>query len=124
MVIILASVAALSTDYITEHEIPKALKLHNAAKTVVVPVTLEKCRWNETALGPLNGLPDNAKALNNWKPQSDGGNTIADGLAKVLQKLVEKGGTKTRRAAAIEAAGRGFAPNVGGREPSRKCWSN
>ncbi len=50
VVLILASVPALATDYITEHEIPKALELHNAGQTVVVPVILEKCRWDKTAL--------------------------------------------------------------------------
>ena len=94
VVIILASVAALSTDYITNHEIPKALNLHSAGETVVVPVILEKCRWDKTALGSLNALPDKAKPLNNWKPQSDGWNTVADGLAKVLKQLVEKSGNQ------------------------------
>ena len=56
VVIILASVASLSTDYITDHEIPKALELYNAGKTVVVPIILEACRWEKTALGPLNAL--------------------------------------------------------------------
>jgi hypothetical protein len=92
VVIILASTAALSTDYITDHEIPKALELHSDGKTVVVPVILEQCRWDKTALAPLNALPDKAKALNKWRPQSDGWNAIANGLAKVLQKLMDKDG--------------------------------
>ena len=94
VVIILASVASLSTDYITAHEIPKALELHKEGKTVVVPLILEKCRWSNTDLGLLNALPEKAKPLNNWKPQSDGWKTIADGLARVFKKLMEKSGPK------------------------------
>ena len=94
VVIILVSVAALSTDYITDIEIPKALELHEAGKTVVVPVILERCRWDRTALGPLNALPEKARPLTAFKPQSNGWNTIADGLAKVFKKLMETGGIK------------------------------
>ena len=48
VVLFLASTAALATDYITRHEIPKALELHTTSKTVVVPVILEACRWEQS----------------------------------------------------------------------------
>lgn len=94
VVIILASSAALSTDYITTHEIPKAMALHNEDKTIVVPVILEACRWNKTALGALNALPEKGKALNKWKPSSDGWLSVANGLARVCEKLMTKGSAK------------------------------
>ena len=101
VVIILASSAALATDYITEHEIPKALELHDAGKSVVVPVILEACRWDKTALGPLNALPEKAKPLNKWAPQSDAWNTVANGLATVFKKLMKKGDPKNRKSPGI-----------------------
>lgn len=94
IVIILASSAALSTDYITTHEIPKAMELHNDDKVIVVPVILEACRWHKTILGTLNALPEKGKALNKWKPSSDGWLSIADGLARVCEKLMKNGGAK------------------------------
>ena len=97
VVIILASVAALSTDYITDHEIPKAMELQDAAETRVVPLILEKCRWDKTALGRLNALPEKAKPLNKWKPQSDGWKTIADGLAEVFKKLIDSHAGKSAK---------------------------
>ena len=101
VVIILASSAALATDYITQHEIPKALELHQSNKTVVVPVILEACRWSKTALAALNALPEKGKALNKWKPPSDGWNSVADGLATVFEKLMKQGGAKKRGGATI-----------------------
>ncbi len=98
VVLILASVPALATDYITEHEIPKALELHNAGQTVVVPVILEKCRWDKTALGALSALPDKAKPLTDWRRQSDGWNAVADGLAELFKRLMEEGGERGCRA--------------------------
>ncbi|HEV7406451.1 MAG TPA: COR domain-containing protein [Chthoniobacteraceae bacterium] len=90
VVIILASSAALSTDYITDHEIPKALELHEAEKTVVVPIVLEACRWEKTKLGALNALPEKAKPLNHWTRSADAWKIVADGLAVVFQKLMER----------------------------------
>ena len=92
VVIILVSVEALATDYITVHEIPNALRLHKAGKMVLVPLILEKCRWEQTALGALTALPDKAKPLNKWAPQADGWNAIANGLAIVFKKLMASGG--------------------------------
>lgn len=113
VVIVLVSVAALSTDYITKDEIPKALALHNAGKTVVVPVILESCRWDKTALGALNALPEKGKPLTQWKPQSDGWNTIANGLAKVLKKLQKNGGpTRNRSLARMVRKVRGQTPHI------------
>jgi internalin A len=110
VVIILLSSAALSTDYINDHEIPKALELHHTGEVVVVPVILEKCRWEETALGPLNALPEKAKPLNKWTPRSDAWNTIANGLATVFKTLMEKGSRKSRNVA--EALRKGGGKDV------------
>ena len=97
VVIVLTSSAALATDYITRHEIPKAIELHNSRETVVIPVILEACRWNMTALGALSALPEKGKAINKWKPQSDAWNSVADGLAIVFDKLMRNGIGKRRK---------------------------
>ena len=89
VVIILISSTALATDYIIKHEIPKAIELHDSGKAVVVPVVLENCRWSQTKLGALNALPEKAKPVNKWNPQSDAWNMVADGLAKVFDKLIK-----------------------------------
>jgi hypothetical protein len=90
VIIILASVPSLSTDYITDHEIPKALELHMTESAVVVPLILEACRWNETKLGTLQALPEKGKPLNKWRPPSDGWKSVADGLATVFKKLMDR----------------------------------
>ena len=91
VILILASTAALATDYITQHEIPKALELHQQGETIVVPIVLESCRWDKTALGTLNALPEKAKPLNKWKPAPDGWHTVSNGLAQVFEKLMKQG---------------------------------
>ena len=90
IIIILLSSASLSTDYIRSKEIPNAMELHKSGKAKVIPVVLEKCRWEQTPLGPLLALPDKAKPLNKWKPTADGWGLVADGLANVCKNLMRE----------------------------------
>ena len=91
VILVLASAAALATDYITQHEIPQAMKLHAAGKAVVVPIILELCPWKEGALGALTALPEKGRPLNHWNPRADGWHSVWQGLAKVLRKLMAQG---------------------------------
>jgi hypothetical protein len=69
-------------------------------------VVLEKCRWDKTALGTLNALPEKAKALNTWNPQSNGWNTISDGLAKVFTQVMEDKKTMWRMLSGVSPKAR------------------
>lgn len=90
IIIILLSTASLATEYIRRKEIPNAMTLHKSGKAKVIPLVLEKCRWEQTELGPLLALPEKAKPLNKWKPSSDGWGLVADGLATVCKNLMSK----------------------------------
>ncbi|HEV7403598.1 MAG TPA: COR domain-containing protein [Chthoniobacteraceae bacterium] len=68
--ILLTSSHALATKYITEHEIPKAIGLHEAGQTVVVPVILEECRWEATPLGAGRSWGSSSRC-----PRKGGGST-------------------------------------------------
>ena len=102
VIIVLLSAAALATDYITTHEIPKALELYKAGKTVVVPVVLETCRWEKTALKDLNALPEKGRAINKWPKPADAWNSVADGLATIFEKLIQDKGDGLRRLMSIK----------------------
>lgn len=94
VVIVMTSVHSLATDYINEHEIPKAIELHEAGKTVVVPLILAECRWEQTPLGKsgklgkLLALPAKGKPLDKWVRKDDAWKTVADGLARVFERLM------------------------------------
>jgi hypothetical protein len=98
VVIILCSTAALSTPYITEHEIPTALEQEAAGRTVVVPLILEACGWQGTKLSEFNALPTKGKPINKWSPRSDGWHSVYQGLERVLLKLKERGAHEQARA--------------------------
>jgi hypothetical protein len=96
IIIILTSSASLSTEYITETEIPAAIKMHEENAAILVPLVLESCRWAETPLGKIQALPEKGKPVNVWKPQSEAWMSVSDGLATICSKLISQrrsGGT-------------------------------
>ena len=100
VIIFLVSTPALATDYINNREIPNALERRKTGQTVVVPVILEKCLFESSALSPLNALPGKDKTLTDFNPRSNGWSIIADGLATVFQNLMQNGGNKKKQSAA------------------------
>ena len=92
--IFLVSDDALATAYITEKEIPVALKLHEEGKTIVVPIILKPCRWltlkcgdTKTQLRDLQALPEKGKPVDGWNPRAGAWKSIADGLARILAPI-------------------------------------
>lgn len=47
--------------------------------------------------GSLNALPEKGKALNIWILRSEGWHSVANGLARVCEKLMKKDGAKMRK---------------------------
>lgn len=98
LIVLLLSNNALSTEYITEHEIPAALARHDAGEARFVPVIVEDCRWTKFAsatqsqLKDLNALPEKGKPVNTWRPnQNAGWKSVGDGLAVVLKEILADG---------------------------------
>jgi hypothetical protein len=91
VVILLTSSAALATDYINKHEIPKAMEMHVAGRARVVPLILEDCPWQGTPLGKLNALPTKGKPVNEWRLSSQAWKSVSDGLAGVFRELMAAG---------------------------------
>ncbi|WP_338849201.1 COR domain-containing protein [Massilia sp. W12] len=107
LIVLLLSNDALGTEYITQQEIPLALKRHDAKLAHFVPVIVEECRWTENKTGTgsqlkdLNALPEKGKAINTWRPnQNAGWKRVGDGLALVLKEILaqaEKSGKLRQR---------------------------
>jgi hypothetical protein len=57
---------------------------------VAVLIILEECRWDKTDLGKLGALPEKGKPVNKWNPQAGAWKSVADGLAKIFENLIEK----------------------------------
>lgn len=104
LIILLLSNDALSTDYITRHEIPLALARHDSKQACFVPIILADCRWVQfqtqtgTQLKDLNALPEKGKPIAEWKPnQEKGWKSVGDGLERVLKEILQTAGGRDNR---------------------------
>jgi hypothetical protein len=77
----------LSSDYITEHERPVAMRLMNEKKAVVVPVLLSTCSWQDEDFAELEKLPRKDELISSIKPREDAWTLVEEGLKKVVEKV-------------------------------------
>jgi internalin A len=96
LILVLISADSLSTDYITEIEIPKAMELHDAGSAIVIPIILQACRWDKTRLGSLQAIPEKGVPIARWRRPADAWKSVADELAKVCETLLGSDGAGRR----------------------------
>lgn len=85
IVLMLLSADFLATDYIWDVEIPMAIQLQKQKKTIIVPIILRPCSWEESPLGKYNGLP--RKGLNvttSFKNRDEAWLEVVQGLSRIL----------------------------------------
>lgn len=67
IIIFLLSRYSLGSDYITQTEIPEAMERHKRGETIVIPIILERCWWQESQLSTLQVLPPEGVPVRLWK---------------------------------------------------------
>ena len=67
-------------------ELSDALALAKQKKVTIrtVPIILERCDWLNHRLSEFQALPDKGKPINEWQPESQGWQSVVDGIRKVV----------------------------------------
>jgi hypothetical protein len=86
VVLLLVSTAMLATDYVQRVELPRACDRADRKETLIFPVILEKCHWEDRRFAKYNAVPDKGKPVLDHKPQRDGWYAVADGLKRILEQ--------------------------------------
>jgi hypothetical protein len=55
IILLLVSPEFMASDYIGEHEVPLAMKLHEKKETTVIPIKLRRCNWDPEPYAKLQG---------------------------------------------------------------------
>ncbi len=77
--ILLVSDDFLTSDYVNQVELPKALELHQAGKATVLPVIVKECMWKYTQISRFQIIAHNGRPIS----------TKRDGFAWAAHKIVE-----------------------------------
>jgi internalin A len=85
MVLLLVSADFIASDYCHDVEMAISLSRHQRGETVVIPVIIRECPWRTGALGALNALPKDGKAVTSWRIREEAWNDVANGIEEVVR---------------------------------------
>ena len=88
--LILVNPDFLASDYCYEQEMERALERRDEGTSIVIPVIVEPCEWQESPLRALKAVPYDGKPISKWDNQSDAYLDIVKEVRRVVntQKIV------------------------------------
>lgn len=89
IVLLLVSIDFINSGYCYDIELERALELHDAGKSRVVPIILRNCLWQHAPFAKLQALPRDAKAVSGWSDIDEAMTNISEGVRKVAEELIQ-----------------------------------
>jgi len=80
----------LASDYIKHKEMGRALERYESGEMLIVPIIVEPCDWQHTALGDILALPRDGKAISLWSNENEAFADVTTGLRRLLQNRAKK----------------------------------
>jgi Leucine-rich repeat (LRR) protein len=71
IILFLVSNDSLSSEYIWEVEVKTALEQQKSNKSIVVPIILRPCMWQDTPLANFNALPAHGKPISDYVSEDE-----------------------------------------------------
>ena len=84
--VFLMSTDLLVSDYVSETELPIALKRHGEKKARLVPVVVRRCSWTRS-VGDIQGLPAGGIAVKEWRDKDQAFHDVEMGLRKTIAEV-------------------------------------
>ena len=77
-------------------ELSEALELAEQKKVTIrtIPIILERCDWKNHRLSEFQALPDKGKPVNEWQPESQGWQSVVDGIRKIIDSQTKVTSTR------------------------------
>jgi endonuclease/exonuclease/phosphatase family metal-dependent hydrolase len=93
IILLLVSKAFMESDYVRTHEIPCAMREHDAGRARVLPILLQDVKgWRKAPFAKLEVLPDKGHAVSAWNDPVAAYASIAKGIEKVAKDIIVAGG--------------------------------
>ncbi len=92
IILLMMSADALNSNFFYETEMTKALEQHQNGKSIVIPIILSHCLWDdpELQLVDLQALPQDGKPIKDWLHESKAYDNIARGIRRSIQLVIGK----------------------------------
>jgi hypothetical protein len=89
IIILMISVDFINSRYCYDVEMKRAMERHEAGEAQVIPVIVRQCLWHHAPFGKLQALPNDAKAVTTWLDRDHALTTVAEGIFKIAERLLE-----------------------------------
>ena len=88
IILLLISAEFLASDYHFEVAMKQAIERHERKEARVIPVIIRSVYWQEPPLDKLEleALPDDGKAVTEWRTQAEGLKNVVKGIIKVMER--------------------------------------
>jgi hypothetical protein len=87
IVLLFVSPDFFDSNYCYEVELKQALKQHKEGKTVVIPIIVRPCPWENAPFAKLQALPTDGQPISKWNDQDEATLNVANGIMKLVEKL-------------------------------------
>lgn len=87
LILLLVSPDFLTSDFISEQELTRAMARHAAGEARVIPVFVRPCDWSGAPFGTLQGVPDPAKPISQWRNRDQAFTRVAQAIRKAAESL-------------------------------------
>ena len=87
IILLLVSAEFLASDFCYGVEMKRALERHAAGTARVVPIILSPCDWQESPLGELQALPEDAHPVILRRPRAKSWDAITKSLRAVADEI-------------------------------------
>ena len=84
IILLLISIHFLSSDFCWEVELARAIERHRKGEARVIPVFVRSCRWQQTPIEGLQGVPNNGRPLQKWPDKHEAWTSVALGIEKAV----------------------------------------
>jgi hypothetical protein len=85
IIALLVSPAFLASDYCWNVEMKRAIELHDAGKTSLVPIVVRSCVWDDAPFARLNALPKDARPIAEWPSRDEAWTSVVRGVRSLIE---------------------------------------
>lgn len=101
IILLLVSSDSLASDYFYSKEVKISLERHARGESVVVPVILRHCDWENTPLAGLEALPEKGRPVVEWPSRDQAWHDTVSRLRRVVERVEQQRAAESARTSAL-----------------------
>ena len=90
IILLLVSSNFLASDYCYDTETIRAIEKHQANESVVIPIIISPCLWQESEFSKLKSLPKDGKAISTFNNEDEAWLQVAEGILGKVKEIKGK----------------------------------